>query len=1002
MRRFVYAPDVEAYVQTNKGVLDLSEDIITGSVTLRINGSSEFSITLQNPHRKYLDTSLSPMDPIIIYLTRVKRMLVFSGYVDTAPIDQIYPEPVTITGSDTLKRLKYTYWNPQLPYVEQFLSKLGWVLDPQTGNILDMTGKSVYNMDAQGSLGNMLQHILHNVGGWDIGVDKKGHRKNSKKNSVQIMKLPKEFITVTQKILTAQRAGQEEYEAKVVNYLNNLLTVNGITTDPYGTGSATQDQTDPVMDTNPLPVKFKGKYKAFTYGPKTNLSGFAENFQKRSRQHGEGVTAQQAQNASIIVDRMTHNGLTAKAAAAFVAIAWKAESGLIADRVEDGKTKGVRLNVGYGLFQLTETTSTNEWISPGGYVPKAVKKLSGKTVTVHPGDEYMLNATYNSEARAMSLSDNDIHYLNNSSDPLALVSRIQVHSSVSAWTGVDAPNGPDYNNSTKNAFEIVWGALQANKDTSTNNDTNDSGSIGDVKVGNPDLIDRSMSRGHAGDPSGNTITPYTFRIKPNPYGNDTNIFAAVKYDPKLKRDEISIWAPADSNLVTAYEKGKEVSIETSLPGKPFPPASGSSDNQDVAAGQAAVKEAKKFLGTPYVYGGKSPSGFDCSGLTQYVYNKLGISIGGDTTAQWAHGPVVPKGDALEAGDLIFFSGTGKPSDLAGTHGHVAIVVDPAKKLMIDAPHTGANVRIERYSMGQWGSDYYVGATRPAGTDKFVKVTSPKASGTGVSFTSQSFSQSVAAMGMGLPLVFPMAQSAQEAQLFTGDRAYQDAQPLINLVDFICKASGRNFKSTPRGDFFAFYPDYFNWTKTAPYWKITDIETQDLTINFTDQPLATHVFTTADTYAAGSINISEQLFSSIASVESLGSFPDLVNTRKDFNYRAFLEKFGARPLNEEVVEIKNSFMQFMYGWMTFLEQWAKLFQANPTFTFMPELIPGGLVKFGARDLTMYVNEVTHNFDRGSGFTTTANLISPSSKKGHYALMVIEGAIDDVTPSRGGKK
>src|SRR6476469_2093486 len=133
MRRFVYAPDVEAYVQTNKGVLDLSEDIINGSVSLRLNGSSEFSLTLQNPHRKYLDTSLSPMDPIIIYLTRVKRMLVFSGYVDEAPIDQIYPEPVTITGSDTLKRLKYTYWNPQLPYVEQFLAKLGWTLDPQTG-----------------------------------------------------------------------------------------------------------------------------------------------------------------------------------------------------------------------------------------------------------------------------------------------------------------------------------------------------------------------------------------------------------------------------------------------------------------------------------------------------------------------------------------------------------------------------------------------------------------------------------------------------------------------------------------------------------------------------------------------------------------------------------------------------------------------------------------------------------------------------------------------------
>src|SRR5690349_8453451 len=109
MKRFVYAPDVEAYIQTSKGILDVSDDIINGSITLKLNGVSNFTLTLQNPHRKYLDTSLMAMDPVVIYLTRVKRMLAFSGYVDEAPIDQLYPEPVTVTGSCTLKRLLYTY-----------------------------------------------------------------------------------------------------------------------------------------------------------------------------------------------------------------------------------------------------------------------------------------------------------------------------------------------------------------------------------------------------------------------------------------------------------------------------------------------------------------------------------------------------------------------------------------------------------------------------------------------------------------------------------------------------------------------------------------------------------------------------------------------------------------------------------------------------------------------------------------------------------------------------
>lgn len=977
MKRFVYAPDVEAYVQTKQGILDLSNDIIDGSITLRLNGVSSFSLTVQNPHRKYLDTSLSSMDPIVIYLTRVKRMLAFSGYVDVAPIDQLYPEPVTITGSCTLKRLLHTYWNPQLPYVEQFLAKLGWTLDPQTGNILDNTGKSVYNMDAQGSLGNMMQHILHNIGGWDLGVDAKGHRKNTSKNSVQIMALPKEFITVTQKILTAQRAGQQQYEANVTNYLNKLLTVNGIMTDPYGTGSQFGGQTDPITDANPLPVKFKGKYKSTTYGPKTNLTGFAAALQKRA----QDLTAEQCQNAATIAARMTANGLTAKSAAAFIAIAWKAESNLIADRVQIGYTKGTRLNCGYGLFQLTETTSTDEWIGADGYVAKAVKKLTGKSVTVTPGDEYELNATYNSEARAISLSSGDIDTINNSSDPVAMVSRIQVHSSVQPWTGTGAPNGPDYNSTVKSAFDTVWAALQDNQNTTTS-DSSTSGQIGDVRVGNPEMIG-----GTALHKSGVSTQPYTFRIKPNPFNNDSFIFNAVKYDPSLKKDEISIWAPQDSNIVQNW-KDKEVSIETSKPGKPFPPASGSSDNQNVGTAQEVLKWATKEIGVPYQWGGESPSGFDCSGLVEYCYSKVGISLPRVAQAQFDQGPNVPASDALQPGDLVFF-GSSKTNIT-----HVGIYLSP--NLMIDAPHTGAHVRKEWMpsKIGEpWGTgDIFVGATRPAGTSNFVKITSPQASGTGISFTSQSFSQAVAAYGMGLPLVFPMAQSAQEAQLFTGDRAYQDAQPLMNLVEFICKASGRNFKSTPRGDFFAFYPDYFNWTKTAPYWKITDIELQDLTINFTDEPMATHVYTTADTYAAGSINISEELFSTVTSVETLGAFPELVNARKDFDFTKFLEKFGARPLNEEVVEIKNSFMQFMYGWMTFLEQWAKLFEANPTFTFMPELIPGGLVQFASRDLTMYVNEVTHNFNRQTGFTTTANLIAPSTSQGkHYGLMVIEGAI-----------
>jgi len=73
-----------------------------------------------------------------------------------------------------------------------------------------------------------------------------------------------------------------------------------------------------------------------------------------------------------------------------------------------------------------------------------------------------------------------------------------------------------------------------------------------------------------------------------------------------------------------------------------------------ASGQAIVNEAEKYLGVRYVYGGTSPSGFDCSGLVQYVCRKLGISVNRSSKAQYSNGVSVSR-ENLQPGDLVFFS-----------------------------------------------------------------------------------------------------------------------------------------------------------------------------------------------------------------------------------------------------------------------------------------------------------------------------------------------------------
>lgn len=120
------------------------------------------------------------------------------------------------------------------------------------------------------------------------------------------------------------------------------------------------------------------------------------------------------------------------------------------------------------------------------------------------------------------------------------------------------------------------------------------------------------------------------------------------------------------------------------------------------AAQAAVAFALAQLGTPYRWGGEGQGGFDCSGLVQAAYQAAGIALPRVAQAQYDAGPPVPAGAPLEPGDLVFY-GTG-PTDVS----HVGIVVGPGE--MVDAPHSGALVRIEG---DRWPD--YLGATRPGAT-----------------------------------------------------------------------------------------------------------------------------------------------------------------------------------------------------------------------------------------------------------------------------------------------
>lgn len=120
-------------------------------------------------------------------------------------------------------------------------------------------------------------------------------------------------------------------------------------------------------------------------------------------------------------------------------------------------------------------------------------------------------------------------------------------------------------------------------------------------------------------------------------------------------------------------------------------------------GGQAVALALQYLGVPYVWGGATPTGFDCSGLTMYVYAQLGIKLGHYTGFQYNEGRHVSR-DQLEPGDLVFFR-----ANSIGVPQHEGMYIGNGS--FIQAPHTGDVVKISslfetRYALS------YVGAVRP--------------------------------------------------------------------------------------------------------------------------------------------------------------------------------------------------------------------------------------------------------------------------------------------------
>jgi hypothetical protein len=248
----------------------------------------------------------------------------------------------------------------------------------------------------------------------------------------------------------------------------------------------------------------------------------------------------------------------------------------------------------------------------------------------------------------------------------------------------------------------------------------------------------------------------------------------------------------------------------------------------------------------------------------------------------------------------------------------------------------------------------------------------------------------------------------EAMHLEGQKSLLNDQPLLPFVEQLTNACLRHFMSTPSGDFFAFYPDYFGGLGKTAYWLIDDIEIISGSIELSDDELATHVYVVGDTWGppsgadaggAASVNWIDNIYTSgVVTVfnafmadflngidapsenskvkANLKDRPTLANYADAIN---FLKKYGARPHYEAQATVRAPIYEAFLAYQRFCLLWSGQFKTQFEFTFMPELFPGGLVAFPEHGLQCYVNSVTHNCSYESGFTTTAELTAPSAYK-----------------------
>lgn len=960
MPTFLYSPGIRVFIETEeKGVLDVSEDITEFSLVRRTDGVSTFDFAMNNARRKY-DGVFAPNDRIVVMMKRVTWLRVFTGYLNSAPLRTAWPQVVSLTASDSLKRLQYWFWDQYNAETQTMVA-----------NALSEAG---LKGNPDGAIINVILTILKEVVGWP-------------ESKVHIGRIPEDWFDIARKIAERVDAWAEEADDLLAEFMRTL-GAEGVAAG-RGVGGAISG----VL----TPGNFGG----------TDLAG--EQLRNAEVVYSVGMQMGMSEHDIVI-------GLSTALQESGLVVKTQAES----DRDSAGIFQQ-RPSQGWGSVKqvMDPTYASRKFFTRLKNVRNRDKMQVWQAAyeVQACAEEYAREyQKWVPEARAL------VAQMKNAVPATAGAALNALGSALSfglttATGGVGAgvtgqhllAAAIDMNKRNPN-MRYIWGGGHSESEIRANppRGLDCSGFVsaallratGKVKL-NTSATWSSACRRITAKQAMKTPGALLFRDGHVEISMGNGRQSIGAHSSKIpQRQQVGVVSTSASEWTHG---GLVPGISyAGMIGTGGGPAGVVDAGGTLLGGTKQWPVAAKEITTRYKKPGSWAAGYHtgidfgnantgdrveavCDGrvIGAGVYGDYGNCVRvktGDLVQLYAHLSAISvnDGDQVKMGDKL--GEVGNTGRSFGAHLHFEVReapydygddVDP--KQFIEDGIMSAGGFAQGAFGGGGGQTWQPSA--PASELPGYDPTDP---------IDKLFGDNPWA-----PMVTTDSQQSILANALSGARALMNDQPLLPYIKNLFASTMRSFCSAPNGDLIGWFPDYYGLWDTAAKLRVEPIEIQDFNVIWTDDYFVTHQFALAGLYNGLDLSTGSVQTTMRPSFETVGianiDIPEMMyalfgiepDSHEDFAQWVY-KRFGARPDYQQMEGLVGPKAEFFAALWLFMRQWAYQYNADVPVTFMPEAWPGMLLQIPRFDFQAYITTVTHTgrFGEGGGFSTQINIAAPA--------------------------